>query len=46
MTHYAKWLICQRALKIAIDKHGWDSEEAEAARRELDAVYKEMKDAL
>ena len=40
--NYADWLKAQKTAKIAAEAHGWDSEEAAAARKAEDDLFRKL----
>ena len=39
---YQQWLKAQKTAKIAAEAHGWDSEEAAAARKAEDDLFRRL----
>ena len=39
---YQQWLKAQKTAKIAAEAHGWDSEEAAAARKAEDDLFRQL----
>ena len=39
---YAQWIAAQKAVKVAADRHGLDSEQAKDARKREDDLFRKL----